>query len=330
MAAFEIIFDKGEINYNMKKIISLIISFIISITTIYCVSAETNNNFLVLGDSIASGYGLSSSNDSYANLIAKNKNYSLYNNAVSGYTTTDLYNQLFKNNTAISNVANAKLISVSIGGNDFLKDKTNIIQALVNDGINSTYIKAVVNQMENNLRRIIERIHQLNPNSIILLQTIYNPAEIKPTYFQNYSSYFLELYPYINNVFFNVSYEYQYTYVTDVFTAFKSDFSLNCNTDIIQEDGIHPSALGHKIISDAIIDTINVLEKQGIFQKNYDYVIGDVDKDKAVTIKDATIVAKYICHLSILDADARLCADMNNDGMINIKDVTAIQKFLLG
>ena len=82
----------------MEKIISLIISFIISITiiTIYCVSAETNNNFLVLGDSIASGYGLSSSNDNYANLIAKNKNYSLYNNAVSGYTTTDLYNQLFK------------------------------------------------------------------------------------------------------------------------------------------------------------------------------------------------------------------------------------------
>lgn len=313
-----------------KKIISLIISFIISITTIYCVSAETNNNFLVLGDSIASGYGLSSTEDNYANLVVKNKNYTLYNNAVSGYTTTDLYNQLFKNNTVINHVASAKLIVISIGGNDFLKDKTNIIQELVNDSVNSTYINAVINQMENNLRKIIERIHQLNPNSIILLQTIYNPAGIKPTYFQNYSSYFSELYPYINNVFFNVSYEYQYTYVTDVFTAFESDFFKNKNTDIIQEDGIHPSASGHKIIADTIIDTINILEKQGIFEKNYDYAIGDVDKSGTVTIKDATLVAKHICHLITLDTEARVYADMNNDGMINIKDVTAIQKYILG
>ncbi|MGN0476643.1 MAG: starch-binding protein [Ruminococcus sp.] len=58
--------------------------------------------------------------------------------------------------------------------------------------------------------------------------------------------------------------------------------------------------------------------------------IGDVDGDGTVTIRDVTAVQKYICHATVLDEEAIICADMNKDGMVNIKDATAIQKSLLG
>lgn len=58
--------------------------------------------------------------------------------------------------------------------------------------------------------------------------------------------------------------------------------------------------------------------------------VGDVDGDGDVSVSDATLIQKYICHVVALDDDALICADMNKDGMINIKDATAIQKFILG
>lgn len=58
--------------------------------------------------------------------------------------------------------------------------------------------------------------------------------------------------------------------------------------------------------------------------------VGDVDGDGDISISDATLLQKYISHVTTLDKDALICADMNKDGMVNIKDVTAIQRSLLG
>ncbi|MGN0459519.1 MAG: starch-binding protein [Ruminococcus sp.] len=58
--------------------------------------------------------------------------------------------------------------------------------------------------------------------------------------------------------------------------------------------------------------------------------IGDVDGDGDISIKDATMVQKYLCHVTVLDEESVLCADMDKDGRVNIKDATAIQKYLLG
>ena len=57
--------------------------------------------------------------------------------------------------------------------------------------------------------------------------------------------------------------------------------------------------------------------------------VGDVDGDGDVSISDATMVQKYICHDAVLDEESIICADMNRDGKVNIKDVTDIQKSIL-
>lgn len=57
------------------------------------------------------------------------------------------------------------------------------------------------------------------------------------------------------------------------------------------------------------------------------YVIGDVNSDNKLNIKDATALQKYCAKLSSVD---KLVADFNGDLDINVKDATDIQKKLAG
>ena len=57
-------------------------------------------------------------------------------------------------------------------------------------------------------------------------------------------------------------------------------------------------------------------------------VIGDVDGDGMVTIKDATTLQKHLSKAIVLDNENLALADTNGDGIINISDATEIQKYL--
>lgn len=55
---------------------------------------------------------------------------------------------------------------------------------------------------------------------------------------------------------------------------------------------------------------------------------GDVDADGRVSIKDATLIQRYLASAATLSQSARVCADTDKDSRISIKDATLIQKFL--
>lgn len=57
-------------------------------------------------------------------------------------------------------------------------------------------------------------------------------------------------------------------------------------------------------------------------------IIGDVNGDNHVNIKDATIIQKSIANLEKLSGNAELLADVNANGRIDIKDATCIQKYI--
>lgn len=57
---------------------------------------------------------------------------------------------------------------------------------------------------------------------------------------------------------------------------------------------------------------------------------GDVDKDGRVSVKDATLIQKYIASIVDLDDTQKSVADVNHDGKINIKDATVIQMYCAG
>ncbi len=58
--------------------------------------------------------------------------------------------------------------------------------------------------------------------------------------------------------------------------------------------------------------------------------IGDVNMDKDINIKDATLVQKYIAKLETLSDEQLILADADLDLDVNIKDATYIQKLVAG
>lgn len=59
-------------------------------------------------------------------------------------------------------------------------------------------------------------------------------------------------------------------------------------------------------------------------------IMGDVNGDDEVNIKDATEIQKYAASLSVLTEDALISGDVTQDSEVNIKDATAIQKHIAG
>lgn len=57
-------------------------------------------------------------------------------------------------------------------------------------------------------------------------------------------------------------------------------------------------------------------------------IIGDVNSDVVVSIKDATMIQKHLAEIEMLSGDNELCADTNSDKDITIQDATYIQKKL--
>lgn len=57
-------------------------------------------------------------------------------------------------------------------------------------------------------------------------------------------------------------------------------------------------------------------------------IVGDVNIDNIVSIKDATLIQKLIAALVELSGDQKLLADVNANGRIDIKDATCIQKYV--
>lgn len=57
-------------------------------------------------------------------------------------------------------------------------------------------------------------------------------------------------------------------------------------------------------------------------------MLGDVDQNGIINIKDVTTIQKYIANVLELGDNAKKNADFNQDGIININDATAVQKHI--
>ena len=293
--------------------------------------AEDKLNFVVLGDSIAAGYGIESEVDRYANIVANNKEYDLNNLAVSGHKSADLLKLVKEDSKVKSGVEKADIISVSIGGNDFLHDLNAIITNLTLYGAESKYVKNIIENLNTNLNGIITEIRKLNPDTVIILQTVYNPLAIKNVYGITIIPAFAQVYAVFNSVFISVADANENVYVADVYTAFANDYAENNNPEIIQDDGIHPSVSGHKIISDVLLSEINELIAMGVINEKKDttsYIVGDANGDGGIDVADATILQKFINYIPV--TIHKEVADVNADGRIDVRDATAIQKKIAG
>lgn len=148
---------------------------------------------LVLGDSIATGYGLPDynknatpkSSQSWSSLLADRLSYTQQNLAVDGATTSDLANAVSTSAYSLA-VKNADIICISIGGNDFLQ----MMNEYFNDGsnVNLTSVLRFISEIDNkansviasalaNVENTFKTINLTGTKAKVLVQTLYNPYE---------------------------------------------------------------------------------------------------------------------------------------------------------
>ncbi len=234
----------------MKKLTAILLSLVM-IFGIFAVNGYAENEkkfYLVLGDSIAYGSGISNSREAcYGKIVADTNGYDYANHSVPGHTTTNLINRL-KDETVISDLKKADIISISIGGNDFLM--SNLI-GLMFDSIvlkdHSEYDK-IAEGFYTNFCKIVDIINSHNEDAVILMQTLYNPQSgyLRAPYQEGADR--------INAAIERYNAENPGEIViVDVGTA------LGDVMENYADDEIHPSAAGNEIIAEIILDKLHEL-----------------------------------------------------------------------
>ena len=159
----------------MKKIISLLLTACLLFACALPVFAANGAlHYVVLGDSIAQGSGVYNRDDAcYGRIVANTNGYTYANYGVNGLRSWDLI-ELLKTPAVAADLAKADIVSVSIGGNDYLqqdlpKDITQTAQGNYK----------IINDIQDNFRgyfaEIVRMIRELNPDAALFVQTLYNP-----------------------------------------------------------------------------------------------------------------------------------------------------------
>ena len=244
--------------------------------------------YTALGDSIA--YGMSATPGSgYVNLfynnltgISGNENLNLVNLGVPGYTSTQLLNQLQNEPATISALSKAKVVTVSIGGNNILAPviatlaaafqldpssptfaadlATALAQPGAQDIINAalptiqTNVTASVTQFGTDWPQIIATIKTLAPQADIYVATLYDPINIQdPLY-----AVFNPAIQTVNTAIMMPGAGYK---VADVYTAFAnyqgSEPLVNFNWYTGNLDP-HPTTAGHQLIYQSHLNAVAI------------------------------------------------------------------------
>ena len=143
---------------------------------------EGRLDYLVLGDSVALGKG-SVKEAGYGYWVAEY----LKGNGSMFISTTGLYRGRRRTNcfdplgiaTCCRQIESSDLISITIGGNDLLKEllhRGNPLDALKE-------FRHIQDRYRDNLRAILEQIRLHNPRAPVLITSLYNPVEPEEPYF---------------------------------------------------------------------------------------------------------------------------------------------------
>ena len=166
----------------MKKPSCRIISLLLFAAMLLgCVSTaaavEKKPLYVVLGDSIAFGMGLINPRKAvYGKVVADTDGFDYENYAIPGHTTTDLLKRM-QNKKVHNAIEKADIISISIGGNNFILE--NLPMILYDGIVKNDYarVEALIENFTVDLNEIVSEIKALNPDVVILLQTLYNPQK---------------------------------------------------------------------------------------------------------------------------------------------------------
>lgn len=103
------------------------------------------------------------------------------------------------------------------------------------------------------------------------------------------------------------------------------------NTTTALSDGTYTDKVsgGTFTVKDGIISGTLPARSVVVLYKSTDILLGDVNSDGIVNLKDSSLIQNYLNDKLELTADQKIAADFNEDGVINAKDSADIQRFCL-
>ena len=225
-----------------------VLTLLLSLCAPAAFAADAPLQYVVLGDSIGYGAGVLNPDEAcYGRIVVDTNGYAYQNHAVSGNRTDHLLAHLDHAEVTAA-VKNADIISISIGGNDYLTD--NVTGLVLDATFRNDYSRMdkITAQLKLNFAAIIEKIRAWNPDAVILMQTLYNPGKgINKAPYQAATNRLNDL---IRD--YLASHPGAFT-IVDVAAAFGTD------RRYIAQDSIHPSAQGNERIAEVILQTLHKL-----------------------------------------------------------------------
>ena len=238
----------------MKKLICAIICTVLLCLPFTVIShaqqEQPQQHLVVLGDSIAAGYGVARE-ESYAWLLAESMGFELTNLAFNGNHSAYLRWEVTHKGTTRQAVAEADIIIVSIGGNDFLLEGYDLsgLLSMIARGIwvNRNFMPPIWETFAENFAASIAQIRALNPNAMLIVQTMYNSAPPLPSVRRVFGI----AVDGINAAIYACLEQHPEAFlIADIRAAFDS------RSDMIATDMLHPTAAGHAIIAHVLSDVI--------------------------------------------------------------------------
>ena len=228
-----------------KRILAVLLSAVLLLGLAGTAAAAERPFYLVLGDSIAFGSGLSNPREAvYGKVVADTNGYDYANYAVPGHTTANLLKRM-ENEAVRDAIARADIISISIGGNNFLLGNLN---ALLFDGIvKQDYQKldAIAAGFYDDLDTIVTTIRAQNATAAIVLQTLYNPQ----------TGYIGDVYQQGADRLNKALRAYDEAHPGTILIADVGAALTDSDRDFA-EDRIHPSAAGNEKIARVVLQTL--------------------------------------------------------------------------
>ncbi len=225
--------------------IVLAVVLILGCFSVVAFAEDGRLTYLVLGDSIGHGSGLRNPDEAcYGRIVADSNGYNYINDAVPGHETGDMLREISKPDV-IADIESADIISISIGGNNFLHG--NLPKTFLELGVfNKTdSVQKIIDNFKADFNVIIATIKSYNETALIIVQTLYNPmpGAVHETFQRGVE--------YLNAAYRDCLDTNPGSFViADVAAAFPSD------PNLVAVDLIHPSAQGNKVIAQVILDTL--------------------------------------------------------------------------
>lgn len=262
----------------MKKIFSLILAAMLALSLCGCTNTLPDSSgdisFVLLGDSIADGYAVADNPSyQYANIIADQMGYTLINDAVSGDDTDDLLTKIKDEQPTAEHIRNADVIGISIGGNNLLHLSAAKIAKLTVQGSDGEEAKSLLNGLKKGVNDIFSEIRNLNPNSPIYLQTVYNPfCGTTSLLYKAFEPTVANLSSKAKAIFEDICKNDSNAKIVDIYSLFKQHYDETKKTDYIFTDWIHPSKAGNNAIAVQYINQLKADTQSGALPmpKNYE------------------------------------------------------------